>query len=34
MNVDNMNPEQYDTYTRNEMARNVRIENKLNLKLD
>ena len=34
MNVGNMNPDQYDAYIRNEMARNEKILKKLNLKLD
>ena len=34
MNVGAMNPEQFDAYIRNEMARNEKILKKLNLKLD
>ena len=34
MNVGAMNPEQFDAYIRNEMARNEKILKKLNLKLE
>jgi tripartite-type tricarboxylate transporter receptor subunit TctC len=34
MNIGAMNPEQFDAYIRNEMARNEKILKRLNLKLD